>query len=235
MKYISLVLIVLLCSLGCMAKSNSKISQSDLEEIEKGLQNEAIPYLLNEIAELQKQIAIVQAKLEKVKDRSATKPKAKSTSKSLAELYPDRYRIQTQLNNLDEQKTKAYRLAFRMMESLMRVYDEKENNRLIEEASENNTVLKEHQEEFDNLVAQVNDYSFYMMKLAQVLQAAKADNFQKSAEELANSEGASYLLEIPYTADILNKYIYERGDLSPIDKKDLLNLKSVDFSFLNQK
>ena len=142
---------------------------------------------------------------------------------SLGELYQDRDNLLEQLEFDNSEMARAYRLSIKIMESLEKVYNEKTNTELINEASTYKTVLTQHQSAFDKLVSMVNDYNYYMFELARIFVAADEDNYKASAKVLTDREDASYLMEVPYTKKVLMEYIKKQGILPRSYQLDLQN------------
>lgn len=120
----------------------------------------------------------------------------------------------------DSELRQAYLEAFDMNESLNVAYDEETNDRFIKDADNvKPRLLPAHQPGFDKLVSLISDYNFYMYELARLFTAADKNKYVKSAGQLAKDEFASYLMDVPYTARMLQTYIENKGQLE--DKEEL--------------
>lgn len=232
MRYISLILIALMCSLGSLAQSNKKAKQGTIDALTTNIKNNAIDPLDNEIQSLQNQIESVKSQIERIKNRKFSKKSDGSNIEeqlssygSINEIYQDRNNLREILNSKDNEMAQTYLLIIDMKESLEKAYNEKTNAQLIERSSKYRSVLPQHNQnkEFDELVSMVNDYNYYMFELARLFVAADDDNYKANAKELTDREDAPYLMKVPYTKKVLTEYIRKKGFLPQYYKIDLKN------------
>lgn len=230
MRYIVLTIIALMCSLGSFAQNNKRAKQGTVDALSNNIKNNVIDPLDSEIQSIQDNIESIKQQIVRIKNRKFTKKtevgnlqELLSGYESLGELYQDRDNLLEQLEFDNSEMARAYRLSIKMMESLEKVYNEKTNTELINEASTYKTVLTQHQSAFDKLVSMVNDYNYYMFELARIFVAADEDNYKASAKVLTDREDASYLMEVPYTKKVLMEYIKKQGILPRSYKLDLQN------------
>lgn len=117
-----------------------------------------------------------------------------------------------------------YLLILEMNNSLNRPYDDNSNDRLIKLSKKINNVLPQHQAEFNQLLANINDFNYYMFELARLFRSAQENNFPKTnIEQFTKDEDAHYIWMVPYTRRMLEKYIKKNGQLSIKDRKELYN------------
>lgn len=236
MRYKLIILLALMCSLGSFAKNNTNVNQSTIDEIKDNIRTKILPTLESEISSLKIQIAALEAQLKKIKDRKTPDTTTKGNgggSKGVEEivdaytfngLYKNRTDLRRVLEPYNDDMANTYLLILDMQESLYNVYNEDTNNELIERAEKYNTVLKQHNDDYKKLVEQINNYDYYIIELARLLEAAKEDGFKTNASALAKEEGASYLMDVPYTKKVLEDYIYygSRNKDLPRERKDEL-------------
>lgn len=129
----------------------------------------------------------------------------------------------------------AYQTIIDMKLSLNTLYDKATNDQYIKDADEiRGYVIDQHKPSFDKLVSQINDYEYYMYELArmfvvydeteQKLTAADLKNAKKVddyIQKLLTQEKALFLLDVPYTRNILYEYILLNGEISDGLKNDL--------------
>lgn len=230
MRYISLILIALMCSLGSFAQSNKKAKQGTIDALATNIKNNAIDPLDNEIQSLQNQIESVKSQIERIKNRKFSKKSDSSNTEeqlsdytSIDEIYQDRNNLREILDSENNEMAQTYLLIIDMKESFEKVYNEKTNAHLIERSSKYRSVLPQHNTEFDELVSMVNDYNYYMFELARLFVAADDDNYKANAKELTDREDATYLMKVPYTKKVLTEYIRKKGILPQNYKIDLKN------------
>lgn len=225
MRYLSLIFICLLFSLGSQAQK--KANQKAVDNLSTSIQNNVINPLNAEVTNLQNQIDAIQLKIERIKNRRFVKRTNGNSMDFLskyatfAEIYEDRENIKDNLSTDESGIAQTYLLAIKMKESLERVYNEKTNAQYIEQASSCKAILPQHRAEFDELVSMINDYNYYMFELARLFVAADEDGYKTSAKALADREDASYLIKVPYTKKVLTEYITRRGVLPQNYKFDL--------------
>lgn len=230
MRYIALTLIALVFSLGSFAQNNKKPKQGTIDAISNNIKNNVIDPLDSEIQSLQDNIESIKLQIERIKNRKFIKKneggnlqELLSDYESFGEIFQDRDNLLEQLESDNSEMAHAYNLAIKMMESLEKVYSEKTNTELIEEASAYKTVLPQHQQAYDELVSMVNDYNYYMFELARLFVAADEDNYKANVKELTYREDAPYLMKVPYTKKVLTEYINRKGSLPQNYKLDLKN------------
>lgn len=232
MRYISFVLIALLCCLGSYAQTNKKVKQGTIDALCNSIKNSAIDPLDNEIQSLQEQIESAKLQIERIKNRKFTKKsegddieQILSGYASLNEVYQDRNNLREILGSDEGDMAQTYLLIIDMIESLEKAYNEKTNAQFIERSSKYRSVLPQHNtnNEFDELVSMVNDYNYYMFELARLFVAADEDNYKASAKALTDREDAPYLMKVPYTKKVLTEYIKKHGILPRTYKLDLQN------------
>lgn len=119
----------------------------------------------------------------------------------------------------DSELKNTYLLILAMEGSLHAPYDEVTNNEFISQSKIHKQVLPQHQKDFEILVSQINDYNFYMYELARMFEAYQ--NQPRDAETLVKEEDAQYLLNVPYTAKMLKRYVNSRGQLPSQYKAEL--------------
>lgn len=213
MRYISIIFLSLIVTLGSFAQSNNNMSKSEIATLNKELEK-VLEIFDREIENLNNEIAAVKAKIDSIQAIKSLGETDEdnigdilSDYESLEEVYKDSKKLWNILSTNGNDMAKTYRLVIDMQESLTKVYDEKTNSELIDRAERYNEVLDKHNDEFKKLVEKINDYNFYMFELARLFTAAEEDGFQKSAKELAKREDAEYLMDVEYTRIVLQEFI----------------------------
>lgn len=230
MRYTSLILIVLICSLGSLAQSNNKSKQGTIDALSTNIKNFAISPLDKEIQSLQNQIESVKSQIERIKNRKLVKKLDNSNIEevllgytSINDIYLDRNNLREILGSEGNEMAQTYLLIIDLKESLEKAYNEKTNASLIERSSKYRSVLPQHNSEFEELVLLVNDYNYFMYELARLFAAADEDNYKTDAKELTVREDAEYLMKVPFTKKMLTEYIRKRGSLPQNYILDLKN------------
>lgn len=235
MRKIILILLATVVSFAVNAQ-NAK----DINSVKKNLQDKVVTPLKQKAANLDVEINDAQILYDKLKNRSYKIVSSNSENssldeylgnfQSLKELFAGKDKgidfVLEQIEKADGSNRKnAYLLVIGMKKSLDNPYDETSNDRFIKDAKIfRNEILPKHLEEYDKLVSQINDYNYYMFELARLFVAADEDKYSKTAEQLVKDEDAPYLLDVPYTKDMLELYINSKKnekDLSPEKKAEL--------------
>lgn len=240
MKHLILIVFVVAMGFTCVAQNNKSIDNNEVNTVKTKLKKYVIKPMSNIADQLERDLNNAQTLYDKLKERNFnfTSPTAQGENKleeylnsfsSLKEMFDenvdqDGYVLEKISNGDNPDLKSLYQLIFAMKQSLSEPYDEVTNNQYIKAASNNNAVLPQHKPEFDKLVSQINDYNYYMYELARLFVAADEDNYRKSVKELVKDEDAEYLLEVPYTSEMLRLYC-ERGkrgeELTPEKKAEL--------------
>jgi len=238
MRYISFILIALMCTLGSFAQSNKKVKQGTINALTNSLKNNAVDPLDNEIQSLENQIELIKLQIDRVKNRRFKRTSNTITTEdltnrlnkypTLSSLLDDEYEkdgyVSKLLDKAEESSlVNAYRLIIDMNNSLNAVYNRETNSALKERIERSKGPLERHSESYEILAGYVKDYRYYMFELGRLLASDKGRDLKGSSErkalKLTELEDAEDLIDVPFTYDILKKYF--DGDLTEEDKKML--------------
>lgn len=223
-----LILIFILAAVGF----NCEAKEPKIDEIIKDM-SPVVTSLEDSVKRLEADLTAAKELYNKIKDRKYVLPSALPDENSvetyldsfdsLKEMFAKGNQVRDKLYESSESKLcAAYGYILHMIGTLSRPYEEPMNNQYIEFGPKlAEFVRPKHKEEFDRLLNHINDYNYYMFELARMFVAADSDGYNKDIETLVKDEDAPYLLEVPYTSEMLEMYIREKGKLPQDAKAEL--------------